>query len=114
MAVDTGYWPLYRYQPASSLAAAAPADGAAAPAEQPHRGVLTLDSKKLKGDLESFLSRENRFAILTRKDPAAADALHHQLDDNIHLRHERLQRMAADSKKVTPPPAGGAAPPAAE
>lgn len=53
--------------------------------------------------------RSPRFAILNRKDPAAADELHHQLDDQIHLRHERLQKLAQDSKK---PPSAGAAPPA--
>ena len=84
MAVETGYWPLYRYQP----------DGR----------KFNLDGKKLKGDLEAFLARENRFAVLSRKDKDVADALHHQLDDAIHLRHERLRRLAEDSKR---PAAGG-------
>jgi hypothetical protein len=30
--------------------------------------------------------------------------LHHQLDDAIHARHERLTRMAAESKKAAPQP----------
>jgi hypothetical protein len=47
-----GYWPLYRYAPPASKEHAA--------GEPLPRGVLTLDSKKLKGDLEAFLSRENR------------------------------------------------------
>jgi len=100
MAVETGYWPLYRYQPP-----AVHAHVVGEPHEEARRGVLTLDSKKLKGDLEAFLSHENRFAVLTRKDPEAAGELHLQLDDQIHLRHERLRRMAADSKPVVPPPA---------
>lgn len=48
--------------------------------------------------------RPPRFAILTRKDPTTADELHHQLDDQIHLRHERLKRLAADSKPAAPAP----------
>lgn len=52
MAVDTGYWPLYRYQP--------PMHKPHEDGVEPARGVLSLDSKKLKGDLEAFLSRENR------------------------------------------------------
>ncbi|KIZ02108.1 putative pyruvate-flavodoxinoxidoreductase [Monoraphidium neglectum] len=98
MAVETGYWPLFRYQPAPHVAGGN-GDGGEAP-----RAQLVLDSKKLKPGLEEFLDRENRFTILTRKDPAAADELHHQLDDAIHARHERLTRMAAESKKAAPQP----------
>lgn len=42
-------------------------------------GKLTLDSKKLKGDLEEFLKKENRFSSLTRKNPEASARLHHHL-----------------------------------
>ncbi|KAI8468670.1 MAG: thiamine diphosphate-binding protein [Monoraphidium minutum] len=99
MAVDTGYWPLYRYQPAKHVA------HADLHGDEPPRGTFVLDSKKIKPGLEDFLNRENRFAILNRKDRAAADELHLQLDDQIHQRHERLTRLAAESKKATPPPA---------
>lgn len=57
MAVDTGYWPLFRYQPAAYKAHSDMAEG-----EEPARGVFTLDSKKLKPGLEEFLNRENRWA----------------------------------------------------
>lgn len=42
-------------------------------------GKLTLDSKKIKGDLEDFLKKENRFNALTRKNPEASARLHHHL-----------------------------------
>lgn len=51
-------------------------------------GKLTLDSKKLKGTLEDFLQKENRFSTLTRKNPEASAKLHHHLQVSArrHLR----------------------------
>jgi len=48
-AVDTGYWPLYRYDPRN---------------EKP----LRLDSKR-KRPVSDFLAEENRFASLQRSRP---------------------------------------------
>lgn len=50
MAVDCGYWPLWRYQPTGDLRSEA--------------GRLMLDSKRLRGDLETFLGEENRCVAL--------------------------------------------------
>ncbi|GAB4822569.1 hypothetical protein N2152v2_009615 [Parachlorella kessleri] len=86
LAVDTGYWPLYRYQPGG-------AEG---------EGKLVLDSKKIKGELEDFLKLENRFMVLQRRDPEEADKLHARMDEHIHLRQERLLNM---SKAVPKKPA---------
>lgn len=44
LAVETGYWPLFRFQPG----------------EKEGQGKLTLDSKKVKGELADFLKLENR------------------------------------------------------
>ncbi|GAB4824108.1 hypothetical protein N2152v2_011154 [Parachlorella kessleri] len=79
LAVDSGYWPLYRFQPGGE-----------------GKGRLSLDSKRLKGGLEEFLQHENRFAVLVRKDPEAAARLHHELEEHIHLRQERLVHMAEE------------------
>ncbi|EFN55341.1 hypothetical protein CHLNCDRAFT_134349 [Chlorella variabilis] len=87
MAVDSGYWPLYRYKPGATEA----------------DGKLTLDSKKIKGALEDFLKRENRFMVLTRKDPEAAGKLHHQMEEHIQLRQERLINMAKGTNGAAPP-----------
>jgi hypothetical protein len=46
-------------------------------------GKLTLDSKKLKGTLEDFLQKENRFSTLTRKNPEASAKLHHHLQVRV-------------------------------
>jgi len=43
-AVETGYWPLFRFQPG----------------ETERDGKFMLDSKKIKGDLADFLKMENR------------------------------------------------------
>jgi pyruvate-ferredoxin/flavodoxin oxidoreductase len=48
LAVDSGYWPLYRYNPAL------PEDGTG------HHGKLQIDSKKIKADVETFLHKETR------------------------------------------------------
>lgn len=48
-------------------------------------GKLTLDSKKLKGELEDFLKKENRFNVLTRKNPEASARLHHHLQVGVHM-----------------------------
>lgn len=42
-------------------------------------GRLTLDSRKIKGEVEDFLQKENRFSTLTRKNPEASARLHHHL-----------------------------------
>ncbi len=54
LAVDSGYWMLYRYDPRKL-----------GTGERP----LTLDSKPAKISLMDFLQTENRFRIIERKDP---------------------------------------------
>ncbi|GFR48672.1 hypothetical protein Agub_g10627 [Astrephomene gubernaculifera] len=81
MAVETGYWPLYRYNPSIKE-------------DQTHHR-FQLDSKKIKGDLEELLKHENRFQILARKAPEIAEKLHHDLDDAVQARHDRFKHMAA-------------------
>ena len=60
LAVDTGYWPLYRYDPRHASAG-----------EHPFR----LDSRRPKLPLSEFMSREARFAMLARARPADAAEL---------------------------------------
>lgn len=47
MAVETGYWPLYRYNPTVK--------------EDASHHRFQLDSKKLKGDINELFSHENRY-----------------------------------------------------
>lgn len=97
LAVDSGYWPLYRYQPPNdaALAAAKAAAAGAAPAEPvPIKGKLTLDAKRVKENLEKFLDNESRFNVLTRKNPELSKQLHHDMEVMIQARLERLKRLS--------------------
>uniref|UniRef100_A0A7S0RJ95 pyruvate dehydrogenase (NADP(+)) n=2 Tax=Chlamydomonas leiostraca TaxID=1034604 RepID=A0A7S0RJ95_9CHLO len=86
---DSGYWPLYRFNPAI------PED------EAHHR--FQLDSKKaIKGDVDDVMHHENRFTILERKAPETAKALHAELDASNRERLERMKKMAK-GETVTPP-----------
>eukprot|EP00434_Breviolum_minutum_P033364 symbB.v1.2.029522.t1/scaffold3242.1/size60447/3 len=81
MAVDSGYWPLYRYHP-----------DAAASGNNPFQ----LDSRKIKGDLFKFLAKEgchyeNRFAAVMRRDPKHAEELDNKLQENLVQKNHLLQ-----------------------
>jgi pyruvate-ferredoxin/flavodoxin oxidoreductase len=60
IAVQTGYWPLFRYNPA--LAAAG-------------KNPMQLDSKAPSLPLEQYTRSETRYTMLQHSDPAAAKAL---------------------------------------
>lgn len=82
-AVDSGYWPLYRYKP--SLAA----EG---------QNPFILDSKKLRKDVTKFLQRENRFINLRKKDPKVAEHLWEEMNAGVHHRMEHLLELSAGYK----------------
>ena len=81
LAVDTGYWPLYRYDPRHAEAG-----------EHPFR----LDSRPPKLPLTEFTSREARFAMLGRSRPAEAAELaalaQHDVDERWHV-YEQLAEI---------------------
>ena len=74
LAVDTGYWPLYRYDPRHASAG-----------EHPFR----LDSRAPKLPVSEFMGREARFAMLARARPAEAAELaalaQHDVDERWHV-----------------------------
>ncbi|MFN3219742.1 MAG: pyruvate:ferredoxin (flavodoxin) oxidoreductase [Acidimicrobiales bacterium] len=80
MAADSGYWPMYRYDP-----------------RREGRGEhgLHLDSRRPKVAFADFAKSEARFAILSRTDPAAADELFSQaqrdIDDRWHLYEQMVE-----------------------
>jgi pyruvate-ferredoxin/flavodoxin oxidoreductase len=74
-AVDTGYWPLYRYDPRN---------------EKP----LRLDSKR-KRPVSDFLAEENRFASLQRSRPETAQELDELEQSDVDERWARLELMLA-------------------
>ena len=63
-AVECGYWPLFRFDPALT------AEG---------KNPFVLDSKKVTGDLEAFLNRENRFVKTAMRSPTLSAELHAQV-----------------------------------
>ncbi len=80
LATETGYWPLYRYDPARE-AAGLPG--------------LRLDSRKPRMPFKEFAARESRFAMLGRADPEGAAALMEQaqrdIDDRWHLYEQMVE-----------------------
>lgn len=52
-AVDTGYWPLYRYNPTS----------------EDEQTRFKLDSSNLRNQLKDFLDKDNKLSLLAKKDP---------------------------------------------
>ncbi|GLI66847.1 hypothetical protein VaNZ11_010830 [Volvox africanus] len=81
MAVETGYWPLYRYNPAVK--------------EDASHHRFQLDSKKLKGDINELFSHENRFQILERKAPEVAKHMHEVMDESVHERFDKFKNLAS-------------------
>ena len=79
LAVQSGYWPLYRYNPALK------AEG---------KNPFSLDSKKPDGTLRKFLEGEIRYASLKRTFPKEADRLHSALEEQFNARYEQLALLA--------------------
>lgn len=82
-AVDSGYWPLYRYNPENV---------------KEGKNPFILDSKKLRKEVTSFLQRESRFMRLKKAHPEIADNLFHRMNDDVHHRMEHLKQLAAGYK----------------
>eukprot|EP01124_Arcella_intermedia_P028483 TRINITY_DN5793_c0_g1_i2.p1 TRINITY_DN5793_c0_g1~~TRINITY_DN5793_c0_g1_i2.p1 ORF type:complete len:1820 (+),score=413.59 TRINITY_DN5793_c0_g1_i2:47-5506(+) len=75
-AVQSGYWPLYRYNPELALSGNNP---------------FQLESKKVTADLYKFLAEENRYAAVMRQDPAHAKVLDKKLEEWIAQRQTVLK-----------------------
>ena len=75
-AVDSGYWPLYRYNPADR--------------EHP----FTLDSKAPTVSYQEFLEGEVRYASLHKTFPENARALFTQAEADAKARYESYRKMA--------------------
>lgn len=82
LAVDSGYWPLYRYNP--TLA-------------DEGKNPFVLESKAPDGTLQEFLSGENRYAMLERFYPDFSKAYRSKIEKNINDRFAALQHLASDA-----------------
>ena len=75
-AVDAGYWPLYRYNPAKET------------------GKFTLDSKEPTLNYQEFLEGEVRYASLHRTFPENARELFAQAEAQAKARYESYKKLA--------------------
>lgn len=82
-AVDSGYWPLYRYNPALV---------------DQGKNPFVLDSKKLRKDVQKFLARETRFMTLQKSCPEIAESLFIKMNRDVNHRMEHLNQMAMGYK----------------
>jgi pyruvate-ferredoxin/flavodoxin oxidoreductase len=79
LAVKSGYWPLYRYNPQLV---------------KEGKNPFILDSKKPDGNLRQFLEGEIRYASLKKTFPQEAERLHAMLNEWVNTRYEQLARLA--------------------
>jgi pyruvate-ferredoxin/flavodoxin oxidoreductase len=79
LAVECGYWPLYRYNPLL---------------KKEGKNPFVLDSKAPKGNLKEFLSGEIRYASLEKAFPEEAERLQTQLEKEFAERYLMLKQKA--------------------
>jgi len=87
IAVQTGYWPLFRFSPALR------AQG---------RNPLQLDSKAPSVSLDKFTNNETRYTMLVHADPAAAKALGELAQHDVEARwklYAHWATMAGNGEK---------------
>ena len=80
-AVETGYWHLWRYNPEL---------------KEEGKNPFILDSKEPTGEIKDFLEGENRYLMLKRAFPEAADALFAKAESDLKERYEAYKKMARD------------------
>jgi len=78
LAVEAGYWPLYRFNPEL---------------RKEGKNPFQLDSKEPTRDPQELLDREVRFKSLTKLFPNEAAKLHAMLKADLKDRYERLKKL---------------------
>jgi len=81
LAVETGYWPLYRFDPRRA---------------DEGKNPFQLDSKEPNGLLRDYLMGEVRYASLVKSFPKEAERLHAALEKECTARYKRLAAMAQE------------------
>ena len=81
LAVDTGYWPLFRYNPKLELEGKSP---------------FKLDSKAPKLPLKEFTSLETRFKMLEKSHPEWAKMLGAQAQNDVNVRWKIYEHLMTD------------------
>jgi pyruvate-ferredoxin/flavodoxin oxidoreductase len=79
LATQSGYWPLYRYNPALA------AEG---------KNPLSLDSKPPSVSLEQYTYNETRYRMLKQSDPVRAEELMRGAEADVRATWRRYEEMA--------------------
>ncbi|HEY3025579.1 MAG TPA: pyruvate:ferredoxin (flavodoxin) oxidoreductase [Pyrinomonadaceae bacterium] len=79
LAVDSGYWPLYRYDPKLS---------------DENKNPFQLDSHGPRIPLEEYIYTEGRYRMLQQSDPAVAKFLLAQAQRSVHRRWQQYKQMS--------------------
>jgi pyruvate-ferredoxin/flavodoxin oxidoreductase len=95
LAVDSGYWPLFRYDPRLA---------------EKGEVALKLDSAPPKIELSRFTANETRFGILQHIAPARAADLATQAQAHVHRHYALYQQLAAPHPVSPVAPAAPATP----
>jgi pyruvate-ferredoxin/flavodoxin oxidoreductase len=80
LAVEAGYWPLYRFDPRL---------------KEEGKNPFSLDSKEPTGNFKEFLMGEVRYSSLTRTFPDAAEKLFEKAEKDMKDRFETYKKLAA-------------------
>jgi len=79
LAVDSGYWPLYRYNPLLA---------------QEGKNPFILDSKEPTSDIKTFMMNEVRFRALTKEFPERAELLFAKAKEVNEAKMNMLRQIA--------------------
>ncbi len=79
LAVSSGYWPLYRFNPEL---------------EKEGKNPFVLESKDPDGTIQDFLKGENRFASLEKSFPEESKKLRAKIENEVNTRYSSLKVMA--------------------
>ncbi len=80
LAVDTTYWPLFRYNPTLI---------------EEGKNPFSLDSRDAQIPLQEYIYNETRYKMLTKTNPKVAKLLLKKAQENVDSRWKIYQRMAA-------------------
>ncbi|MGD0462223.1 MAG: pyruvate:ferredoxin (flavodoxin) oxidoreductase [Tepidisphaeraceae bacterium] len=93
LAVASGYWPLYRYDPRRRAAGQSP---------------LQLDSGAPNNQLQQFMVNETRFRMVEQKNPdrykMLSEKAKRQVADRYSLYHQLAEPPSAQTQTAVPPP----------
>jgi len=88
LAVDTGYWPLFRFDPRR---------------EKDAKGPLQIDSAPPRSRLVEFARNETRFRMVEQQDPERFALLLDRAQSEIRTRYELYEHLARSLAPAAPP-----------